>query len=101
MGSGKTSLGRAAAASLGTSFLDLDDEIEKRTGESIRELFAKGETHFRVREREILTRVLDATSGPVLIDLGGGTWIQPEVQARGPARSVVFIDVPFELLVSR
>src|SRR5947209_1271851 len=101
MGSGKTSLGRAAAASLGTSFLDLDDEIEKQTGESIRELFAKGETHFRAREREILTRVLDATSGTAIIALGGGTWIQPEVQARVPASSVIFVDVPFELLASR
>src|SRR5947209_18388558 len=99
MGSGKTSLGRAAAAGLGTSFLDLDDEIEKRTGESIRGLFAKGETHFRVREREILTRVLDATSRAPLIALGGGTWIQPEVQANVTPNSVIFVHVPFDLLV--
>jgi shikimate kinase len=70
---GKTSIGRAAARRLGRQFLDFDQEIERRSGMSIRQMFMlKGEDHFRAQELE-LTRELSTTSGMVLSP--GGGWI--------------------------
>jgi shikimate kinase len=70
---GKTSIGKAAARRLGRPFLDFDQEIERRSGMSIREMFKlKGEDHFRAQELA-LTRELSITSGMVLSP--GGGWI--------------------------
>src|SRR5215216_5738513 len=53
-GSGKTTIGEAAAEQLGRTFLDLDQEIERREGRSISQIFGeKGEPYFRRREREL------------------------------------------------
>jgi shikimate kinase len=88
-GSGKTTVGRAVAKRLGRSFLDLDDEIECREGQSIAELFAtQGEGYFRRRERE-LTEELTLV-GNMIVSPGGGWVTDPEVVGivRPPSRLV-------------
>ena len=53
MGCGKTSVGQALAFRLRWDFLDTDALIEKRTGMSIPEIFAKqGEQSFRQMEQQ-------------------------------------------------
>jgi len=75
-GVGKSTIGRAAARQLGRPFLDFDQEIERRSGMSIREIFRlKGEDHFRAQEFE-LTKELSTTGGMVLSP--GGGWITQE-----------------------
>src|SRR6478609_11513945 len=65
-GVGKTTIGRAAARELGRSFLDFDQEIERRAGMDVREIFRlKGEDHFRELERA-LSQELSTTGGMVL-----------------------------------
>ena len=72
-GVGKTTIGRAAARKLGRPFLDFDEEIERRSGMEVREIFRlKGEEHFRTLEFA-LTRELSSTGGMVLSP--GGGWI--------------------------
>src|SRR6266516_1017833 len=71
MGAGKTTLGEQAAARAGLPFLDLDEEIHRRTGSTIVELFAKGEGGFRSVEEEIVCDVL-ARTDPHVLALGGG-----------------------------
>jgi shikimate kinase len=72
-GVGKTTIGRAAARRLGRTFLDFDEEIERRSGMQVREIFRlKGEEHFRALELA-LTRELSSTGGMVLSP--GGGWI--------------------------
>ena len=59
-------------------FVDLDEEIVRREGRSIREIFAEGgEAAFRAVERETLGELL-AEAGNLLISLGGGTLTDPE-----------------------
>ena len=60
MGCGKTSIGRLAASlSAGIKFIDLDEEIEKREGRSIPDIFsADGESVFRSIERRTLAELL-------------------------------------------
>ncbi len=84
MGSGKTTVGRLAAAALGWTFVDLDDEIERRERCSIGEIFARGgEAAFRLVELDALQGVFarqGADDGMVL-GLGGGTVTQAEARA--------------------
>ena len=81
MGSGKTTIGRALAEELGWMFSDLDEEIEKREGSRIVEIFdARGEAAFRVIESAALHhRVKSVQLGqPQVIALGGGTLLNEE-----------------------
>lgn len=72
-GAGKTTVGRAVAEKLGRPFLDFDEEIERREGVTIAELFAaRGEPAFRALE-SALTRELRDVSGYVVSP--GGGWI--------------------------
>jgi shikimate kinase len=72
-GVGKTTIGKAVARRLGRQFLDFDQEIERRSGMEVREIFrVKGEEHFREMEFA-LTKELSVTSGMVLSP--GGGWI--------------------------
>jgi shikimate kinase len=77
MGAGKTTVGRCLAKKLGWAFLDLDEEIARREGRAIAEIFrTDGEPHFRRLERLCLK---DLSSSPqTVIALGGGAFISPE-----------------------
>lgn len=71
MGAGKSSIGRRLAARLGFGFVDLDEEIERRTGASITTIFdCEGEPGFRARERAALADWL-ARDGMVVATGGG------------------------------
>src|SRR5258708_21213931 len=85
-GAGKSTVGRAVAAKLGRSFLDFDEEIERREGMPVAQIFgAKGEHGFRALEQK-LTKELAKTSG-MIVSPGGGWIANPEVVAlvRPPA----------------
>jgi len=72
MGSGKTTVGKMLSHSLNWRFIDLDQLIEKKEGQSITQIFAtKGELAFRQLEHEVLKEVADYSN--VIISTGGGT----------------------------
>lgn len=71
MGTGKSSVGRRVAASLGLDFLDSDAEIEKSAGMEIKDIFAKfGEEKFRQMEREFVES--GHPNGGCVVSCGGG-----------------------------
>ena len=75
MGAGKTTVGPLVADALGWTFLDLDQELARRSGASIPELFrTRGEAAFREEER----RLAEETSGLRLhvLAAGGGAFAQ-------------------------
>lgn len=73
MGCGKSSHGKKLAKALATSFIDLDNYIEKKEGMSIDEIFTKsGEDAFREKETMYLNQVI-ARYANAVIALGGGT----------------------------
>lgn len=72
MGSGKSTMGRKLAASLGWSFIDLDKRIEEETGMNIPDIFSfKGEEYFRTIETKLLRGLENAEE--TVISTGGGT----------------------------
>jgi shikimate kinase len=79
-GSGKSTVGSLLAARLGRTFLDFDQEITRRQGMSVAEIFAmQGEHGFRELERKLTLELLEF--GNMIVAPGGG-WIgQPEVVA--------------------
>lgn len=71
MGSGKTAVGRMAAAQLEFEFVDTDALIEAAAGMSIPEIFAReGEAGFREWERRVV-RALAGRSRTVIATGGG------------------------------
>lgn len=83
-GSGKTTLGRWLAETLGRGFVDLDDvTVARLGGTTVTEVWRRvGESGFREAEAEVLAEVLarDVVDGQ-LIALGGGTPMAPGADA--------------------
>ncbi len=81
MGCGKSTVGTALADELGWSFVDLDEEIERRESTTIAEIFdQRGERAFREIETAVLRdRVRNVQGGrPQVISLGGGAFLSEE-----------------------
>jgi shikimate kinase len=104
MGSGKTSIGRALAALLHWNFVDLDQQIELSEGMPVREIFRlRGEAEFRTTETEALRRILAEPSVPMVLALGGGTFVQAvnaDILREARAR-VIFLEPTLEEMLAR
>ena len=74
MGTGKSTIGKQLAEQRKVKFIDSDSEIEKDTGASVSQIFAKeGETYFRDLERAFISN-LNANE-PAVVACGGGLCI--------------------------
>lgn len=71
MCAGKTILSRLLAKKMGKIFIDLDEEIEKRSGKTISEIFEEdGVTKFREYETNFLKDILKNKN--IILSTGGG-----------------------------
>lgn len=69
--SGKTTIGRKLAHRLQMEFIDLDEEIEKRVGKTVPELYVEiGDTDFRHKEWEALKAIVKKDN--IIVSTGGG-----------------------------
>lgn len=100
MGAGKSTVGPRLAARLGRAFVDTDQEVERRTGRTIAEIFAdEGEPRFRELEREAIASAAQAAA---VVALGGGAIAQPGALERLRIRGrLVYLDAPIECLLER
>lgn len=103
--SGKTSLGKLLATSMGQPFLDLDIQLEKQFSRertlNFRELYIKlGESGFRELETAAMNSIPIHNKG--ILALGGGTIDNPDaIQRAKEADILVFLDVKESILYSR
>ena len=101
MGAGKTAIGRRLARALGLPFQDADAAIEAAAGTSIANIFAEiGEPAFRVKERQVIARLLRGERA--VVALGGGAFMDPETRAliRETGRSI-WLRAELDVLVRR
>lgn len=101
MGVGKTSLGRIIAKKLHLPFLDSDREIEKMTGFSISDLFARyGEKEFRAGEERVMKRLL--SGGPCVLSSGGGAFLSEKTRQIAAEKSIsVWIKAEADVISGR
>lgn len=99
--SGKSSVGRVLGSRLRWPFLDMDREIERRTGRSIRELVeAEGWEAFRLREKELVREI--AQRKGLVVATGGGVVLDPRnVEDLRASGLVVLLWVDPEEIVRR
>jgi shikimate kinase len=101
MGGGKTTVGRLLARRTGRDFIDLDHEIARGAGQTIREIFAEGgEDRFRDLEHAALVSALDRPD-PAVISCGGGAVTRPENRAALRHTPTVFLSEDVDVLFAR
>ena len=100
-GTGKSTVARPLAARLGWTAIDADDELERRAGRSIRDIFATdGEPEFRRLERETLVDLLRRDR--LVIAAGGGAILNPQTRADfGANGPVVWLQASVETIEQR
>jgi shikimate kinase len=100
-GTGKSTVGPQLAVRLGYVFLDADPEIERRAGNSIRQIFAdSGEPAFRRLEAEFLAEQLQRNQ--LVLAPGGGAVLNETTRERmRSAGPVVWLTAPTDVIVQR
>ncbi len=101
MGAGKTSIGRHLSRHLGLRFVDLDHELEARTGASVSLTFEiEGEAGFRKRESVLLGELVRLCG--IILSTGGGAVLDPDNRALLREHGfVVWLDADVETQLER
>jgi 3-dehydroquinate synthase len=88
MGAGKTTVGRLLAKQLGKTFIDSDEEIQRRTGVTIPHIFdVEGEAGFRMRESAVIHELL--AQNDIVLATGGGAILSPQNRSMMKQNGVV------------
>ena len=101
-GSGKSTIGKALAKSLGLSFADTDALIEAEVGNPISQIFIdQGEPWFREVESRIVSREIAMLNG--VLSLGGGAPLSEPAQKaiQGSDANIVFLDISLSAAAPR
>jgi len=100
MGVGKTSVGSLLAKKLSLPFFDTDSMVEKEVGKIIPEIFERhGEKFFRQKELVIVNNVLSREG--CVIALGGGAFVNPNIQKAARNSLVVCLSSSFETFLQK
>lgn len=101
MGCGKSYTGRRLSQLIGVPFIDLDDHITQRAGQSIAQMFAgRGEAYFRQQESAALDELLALPT--YVMATGGGTPCHHDgIERLNAAGTTIFIDPSLPLLTER
>ena len=101
MGTGKSALGRRVAELSGRPFRDMDAELERRAGRSIRQIFAEeGEDAFRRMESQLAEEW--GRCGGAVIACGGGVVLREEnLRALGANGVLVCLTARPEVVLAR
>ena len=71
MGAGKTTLAKKLGSKLGYQWIDTDQEIEKKEGVKVSEIFeVRGEAYFRALEKQLIDGLIH--SEKMIVATGGG-----------------------------
>lgn len=97
--SGKTTVGKLVAEARGLSFIDTDEEIVRREGREIADIFKSvGEKGFRDIESKVL-REVSAVQGAVIATGGGAVLREENVNLLRENGKIYFLDRPLDALM--
>lgn len=101
MGAGKTAVGEVIARALRLNFVDVDRELQRRTGKQIADIFREeGEFGFRTREAQLIEEL--TLTRNVVLATGGGAVLRPESRERLRSRGrVVYLHADAKALWQR
>lgn len=101
-GSGKSTIGKQLAELLNVQFVDLDLEIEKTVGSTVRNIFSsKGENHFRKLEQDELLKWTRGAQSFVMATGGGTPCFFNNMNEINQGGLSIFLDVPVDEIVRR
>jgi shikimate kinase len=100
-GSGKTTVASALAKRLGWPWIDADAELERRTGNTIKQIFAdQGEKAFRDLESTVLADLVKLDGH--IVALGGGVVLRDDNRQLLAGRGkIVWLQASPEVLMAR
>jgi shikimate kinase len=102
MAVGKSTVGRSVAHQLGARFVDTDEVIEERTGQTPRQIWQEGgEAAYRPLEREAVAEALSAPD-PVVLAVPGGVAVDEAmaVHVLAPHVTTVYLRATLDTLVA-
>jgi len=101
MGVGKSTVAKKLSKKLKIKFVDIDQLIEKKENNSIKEIFnTKGENYFRKIEEQTTLEVLKKNN--LIIALGGGAFVNSTIRRKIKNTSISFwLDLSLKFLLPR
>lgn len=101
MGSGKSTVGKILSEKTGLKFVDIDSEIEKKEGKTIKEIFEeKGEKYFRDLEKEEIRKY--SKKKGFVVSTGGGLGADSEnMDIMRKNGVVIWLDVSLKEVLRR
>ena len=101
-GVGKTTIGRVLSKILRRTFIDIDIEVEKASGQKIHHIFEKyGEDEFRKIEKKTLYRFLNTKINFVISTGAGILGDQETINVIKKNSVCVFLDIKIKNLIER
>jgi len=101
MGSGKTSVGKELAKKLNITFIDIDQEIEKKCQMNISKIFqTKGESFFRKIEENVSCKLINGK--PCVISVGGGGFLNKKIRNKIRINAIsIWINTSLDIIYQR
>ena len=101
-GSGKSRMAKFISSVTDLSYKDLDDEIERTEGKSIKEIFKNhGETYFRNKESEILKNIIEKDKNLIIATGGGTPCFNHNIDLINKSGLSIFLNTSLDVIVER
>lgn len=101
-GSGKSRMAKFISSVTDLSYKDLDDEIERTEGKSIKEIFKNhSETYFRNKETEILKNIIEKDKNLIIATGGGTPCFNHNIDLINKSGLSIFLNTSLDVIVER
>ena len=97
-GSGKSTMARYLCSQTNFKYLDLDEEIEKKTQMTVKEIFEnKDENYFRSLETDLLEEIIQKENSFILATGGGTPCFNNNMEIMNKNGSTIFLNISIDI----
>ena len=101
-GSGKSTMARYLCSQSNFKYFDLDEEIEKKSQMTVKEIFEnKGEDYFRYLETDLLEEIIQKENSFILATGGGTPCFNNNMEIMNKNGNTIFLNIPIDILAER